>query len=84
MLPLTSAVEKDTKVLHNLTAEDLTVQLDRYMEAVRKITSFKRDFKGESIKVLKEVVTVVGAASKEVAKRRWRQSAVVHDSPPDG
>jgi len=44
-------------------------QLERGVEAVRKVTSFKRGYKGTSIAIFKEVATVVDTVGKELARR---------------
>lgn len=64
-----SVKDEEERDLRILQAEDLIAQLDRCTEAVRKVTYFKRGYKGTSISILKEVATVVGAAGKELARR---------------
>lgn len=52
-----------------LTALDLSRQLQKSVEALYKIASYKKGYKGESIRILKEVADVVSAAGKEFASR---------------
>lgn len=53
----------------DLTAADLAGQLQKSVEALYKIASYKKGYKGESIRVLKEVADVVSAAGRELASR---------------
>lgn len=59
----------DERPVEQLTADELLAELETSTDAIRTIASFKKGYKGTSIKVLKEVATVVQATAQELSRR---------------
>lgn len=83
LLDLPEDPEKDAdeikRGIKDLTAGEIQAGMEQAQNALFRIASFKKRYKGTSISVLKEVATLVGTASRELARRnpksaaRWRK-----------